>query len=114
MSHMKDKTSRPVYVIDSPRTCSQVFGKLRMAHPKLKHIFMSTMGPSFYGPDSFWRGRKLSDDTVESYTSLTESANASQLRMFSPTTYEEGANKVEQDAQEILEKVYLCSMDMKL
>lgn len=112
MAQSNDTISRPVYVIDSPRTCSQVFGKLWMAHPKLEHIFMSMMGPSIYGPNSLWRGRKSSDDAVESYTNLTETANASELSMFSPTTYEDGAKKVEQGAKEILEKVCLCRMDI--
>lgn len=73
---------------------------------------MSMMGPSIYGPESLWRGRKSSDNTVESYTKLTETANASELRMFSPTTYEEGAKYIEQSAKEILEKVCLSKTDI--
>jgi len=83
-----------------------------MAHPELEHIFMSMMGPSIYGPESLWRGRKSSDNTVESYTNLAETANASELSMFSPTTYEEGAEKVEQGAKEILGRVRLCQTDI--
>ena len=112
MAQRNGMTKRPVYVIDSPRTCSQVFGKLWMAHPKLEHIFMSMMGPSIYGPESLWRGRKSSENTELSYRDLTEAANASELSMFSPTTYEEGAKEVEQGAKEILEKVCLCKTDI--
>ncbi|KAK5958284.1 hypothetical protein OHC33_000126 [Knufia fluminis] len=104
MEQTSGTTTRPVYVIDSPRTCSQVFGKLWMAHPQLEHIFMSMMGPSIYGPESLWRGRKASDKIQESYTDLTETANASGTGMFQPTTYQDGAAKIEESVKDILEK----------
>lgn len=83
-----------------------------MAHPQLEHIFMSMMGPSIYGPESLWRGRKASDKTQESYTDLTETANASETSMFQPTTYQEGAARIEQSAKEIMEEVGIVPISL--
>lgn len=66
---------------------------------------MSMMGPSIYGPNAMWRGRKHGDAAENAFTELTESANASSISMFLPETYKGQAEKIQNTVSDIQGKV---------
>ena len=95
------------FLIDAPRTCSQVFFKILASHPALAPLHHPFVSAAVYGPESI----NLSLRRSERAEQLRKDRNAKFIEMFKDVTYakaaqdlENGIAKIEVDGKRVFVK----------